>query len=138
MKKVIYTALLSVAIALPSYAATTAPAPTTPTPTAAAPAAAANPKAAKLAAKREAALGKCTQAIAAATDAAAKANLTGNWKMLADVYLAAANSFKKALTDLTAPDNRPQISNLGAACKKSATQVEKLAKHAPKAGAPSK
>ena len=136
MKKVIYTALLSAAIALPSYAATTPPA-AAPT-TVATSAAAANPKAAKIEKKRQAAIGKCTQAVSAATESSAKANLSGNWKMLADVYLAAANSFKKALNDLTAPDNRPQVGNLESACRKSAKQVEKLVKHAPKAVASSK
>ncbi len=134
MKKAIYTLLLSTAIALPSYAASTTTAPVSAaTPAAVAPAV--NPKAAKLEKKRTAALEHCAQVVGKATTALTAANLTGNWKMLAGTYLDAANLLKQTLTGLTTPDNKPQIGHLETACKKSAKEVESLVKHAPKTAA---
>jgi len=136
MKKVIYTLLLSTAIALPSYASTT---PATPPADAhaapAATAAAVNPKTAKIEKRREDALKHCNQVIDKATADATAANLSGNWKMLETTYLDAANLLKKTLTDLTAPDNKIQVGHLDAACKKSTKEVEALVKHAPKTAA---
>lgn len=127
MKKVIYTLLLSAAIALPSYASTSAVAP--------APAVAAsaiNTKAEKIRRKRDGAVVNCTHAANKAKDDLTAANLSGNWKMLADTYLGASERLKDTLTALGNPDNKHQVRHLEAACKKSAKEVEGIVKHAPK------